>query len=141
MATDVRGLQLTSLPTRFRDEVEDHLEDVGLLEAYDRMERGYGIEQDGEKGYTTTIEVRVTGMTCSACSSAVEGAVGFVDGVQSVSVSLLQNRARVVFDLSVAQVRSEFNLIFVPIMDFFREFCILLRPKISAFLRFDCFFL
>lgn len=103
MATDVRGLQLTSLHTRFRDEVEDHLEDVGLLEAYDRMERGYGIEQDGEKGNTTTIEVRVTGMTCSACSSAVEGAVGLVDGVESVSVSLLQNRARVVFDLSVAQ--------------------------------------
>lgn len=105
MATSaMRGLQLTSQSARFRDGAEDHLEDVGLLEAYDRMERGHGMEQDGERGETATIEVRVTGMTCSACSSAVEGAVGFVDGVESVSVSLLQNRARVVFDLSVAQV-------------------------------------
>ncbi|MCI9625969.1 MAG: copper-translocating P-type ATPase [Clostridia bacterium] len=40
----------------------------------------------------------VTGMTCSACSSYVEKAVGKLDGVQDVSVSLLQNTMTVDYD-------------------------------------------
>ncbi|MCM1289671.1 MAG: heavy metal translocating P-type ATPase [Corallococcus sp.] len=40
----------------------------------------------------------VTGMTCSACSSHVEKAVKKLDGVKSVSVSLLTNGMQVDFD-------------------------------------------
>lgn len=40
----------------------------------------------------------VTGMTCSACSAHVENAVKKVDGVQSVSVSLLTNSMVVDYD-------------------------------------------
>ena len=40
----------------------------------------------------------VTGMTCSACSAHVEKAVGKVDGVQSVSVSLMTNSMLVEYD-------------------------------------------
>jgi len=40
----------------------------------------------------------VTGMTCSACSSHVEKAVGKTDGVISVSVNLLNNNMIVNYD-------------------------------------------
>lgn len=55
---------------------------------------------DGQSlgGVESTAHIRVTGMTCSACSASVEKAVGSLDGVRSVSVALLQNMAEVVFD-------------------------------------------
>ncbi|KAJ5334202.1 uncharacterized protein N7506_007985 [Penicillium brevicompactum] len=48
---------------------------------------------------TTTI--KIDGMTCGACTSAVEGAFKGVDGVQDVSVSLIMGRAAVLHDPSV----------------------------------------
>ena len=44
---------------------------------------------------------RVTGMTCSACSSRVEKVVNKLDGVESVSVNLLTATMDVVYDESV----------------------------------------
>ncbi|OWM85707.1 hypothetical protein CDL15_Pgr029130 [Punica granatum] len=69
------------------------LEDVRLLDSYednnsDRLE---------EKGMKR-IQVRVTGMTCAACSNSVEGALRSLGGVVRASVALLQNKADVVFD-------------------------------------------
>lgn len=43
---------------------------------------------------------KVTGMTCSACSSRVEKCVGKLDGVNTVSVNLLTNSMQVDFDES-----------------------------------------
>ncbi|MDY0266209.1 MAG: heavy metal translocating P-type ATPase [Methanimicrococcus sp.] len=43
----------------------------------------------------------VTGMTCSACSGHVEKAVGKLNGVQKVTVNLLQNSMTVEYDESV----------------------------------------
>ncbi len=43
----------------------------------------------------------VTGMSCSACSAAVERSVGKLNGVQSVSVNLLSNSMNVEFDDAV----------------------------------------
>ena len=40
----------------------------------------------------------VTGMTCSACSAHVEKAVGKLEGIDSVSVNLLQNSMVVEYD-------------------------------------------
>lgn len=40
----------------------------------------------------------IGGMTCSACSSSVEGAIAGVDGVVTGSVNLMTNRARVEYD-------------------------------------------
>ena len=39
--------------------------------------------------------VRITGMTCSSCSTAVEKALQAVPGVRSAAVSLVQSRAEV----------------------------------------------
>ncbi|KVH91999.1 Cation-transporting P-type ATPase [Cynara cardunculus var. scolymus] len=79
-----------------------NLEDVRLLDSYDG---GYndnnhnaGKSREGlEKGGVTRIQVRITGMTCAACSNSVEGALMSLNGVVSASVALLQNKADVVF--------------------------------------------
>ncbi|KAK1304308.1 Copper-transporting ATPase RAN1 [Acorus calamus] len=82
-------------------DAEDDLEEVRLLDSYDDLEassRGVA-EEEGMR----TIRVTVTGMTCSACSNSVEAAVSGVRGVARASVSLLQNRAEVVFDPEIAK--------------------------------------
>ncbi|XP_051198349.1 cation-transporting ATPase HMA5 [Lolium perenne] len=71
----------------------DDMEDVALLGSYDEEMGAPPPEEEEEQ----EAQVRVTGMTCSACTSAVEAAVSARRGVRSVAVSLLQNRARVVF--------------------------------------------
>lgn len=48
-----------------------------------------------------TTTVKIDGMTCGACTSAVEGAFQKVDGAHDVSVSLIMGRAAVQHDPSV----------------------------------------
>ncbi|KAM3424974.1 hypothetical protein BST61_g6945 [Cercospora zeina] len=48
--------------------------------------------------HVTTTTLRVEGMTCGACTSAVESGLKDVDGVGSVSVSLVMERAVVAHD-------------------------------------------
>uniref|UniRef100_A0A7S3QPV9 HMA domain-containing protein n=1 Tax=Dunaliella tertiolecta TaxID=3047 RepID=A0A7S3QPV9_DUNTE len=48
-------------------------------------------------------KLRVSGMTCASCSSAVEGALGSVAGVKHASVALLQETAEVEFDEGVTE--------------------------------------
>ncbi|XP_071710892.1 copper-transporting ATPase RAN1-like isoform X2 [Rutidosis leptorrhynchoides] len=70
-----------------------NLEDVRLLDSYD----DYDHPEDDYHERVTRIQVRVTGMTCAACSNSVEGALLSLNGVVSASVALLQNKADVVF--------------------------------------------
>ncbi|WOL03363.1 copper-transporting ATPase RAN1 [Canna indica] len=103
---NLRDIQLTSPPGRrpisAREDDED-LEDVRLLDSYDEESAahapatGSGREEEEAIGLKR-IQVRVTGMTCSACTSAVEGAISALSGIARISVSLLQNKAHVVFD-------------------------------------------
>ncbi|CAM6114505.1 unnamed protein product [Calypogeia fissa] len=44
------------------------------------------------------LELKISGMTCSACSNSVEKALLRLDGVLNASVALLQNKAEVTFD-------------------------------------------
>lgn len=46
----------------------------------------------------TTVTIAVQGMTCGGCVNSVTKALGRVDGVQTVHVSLEQNQATVTFD-------------------------------------------
>lgn len=95
MAPSFGGLQLTPFSSGGRKTLPDNdagdLEDVRLLDAYKEDDSGL---EEGMRG----IQVRVTGMTCAACSNSVEGALRDVNGVLRASVALLQNRADVVFD-------------------------------------------
>ncbi|EME46063.1 hypothetical protein DOTSEDRAFT_70151 [Dothistroma septosporum NZE10] len=53
--------------------------------------------------HMTTTTLRVDGMTCGACTSAVESAFRDVEGVGSVSVSLVMERAVVTHDVELVK--------------------------------------
>ncbi|KAK6150231.1 hypothetical protein DH2020_017756 [Rehmannia glutinosa] len=82
MARIMRDLQLTGVSA------EDAGEEDRLLSSYD----------EENSGDLRRIQVRVTGMTCAACSNSVESALMSVNGVVRASVALLQNKADVTFD-------------------------------------------
>lgn len=42
--------------------------------------------------------INITGMTCAACSSRVENVLNKKDGVDSIAVNLLQQRATIEFN-------------------------------------------
>lgn len=100
MAPGVRDLQLTSLAGGRKIAAaadSDELEDVRLLDSDDGIDDGM-----------RRIQVRVSGMTCAACSNSVESALKSVDGILSASVALLQNKADVVYNPALLKVRSRF---------------------------------
>lgn len=96
MAPSYRDLQLTA----GRNSSAGDLEDVRLLDSYDEEEANSVKVEEGMK----RIQVRIGGMTCSACSNSVEGALMSLKGVLRASVALLQNKADVVFDPSLVNV-------------------------------------
>ncbi|XP_062218313.1 cation-transporting ATPase HMA5-like [Phragmites australis] len=84
----------------------DEMEEVALLGSYDEEAgagAGAGPEGDEVGAGMQLVQVRVTGMTCSACTGAVEAALSARRGVRRAAVSLLQNRAHVVFDPALAK--------------------------------------
>ncbi|KAK4849974.1 hypothetical protein QYF36_002542 [Acer negundo] len=105
MAPSMRDLQLTAV----NGAAADDMEDVRLLDSYeDRTNDKLLSIEEGMK----RIQVRITGMTCTACLTSVEGALMAVNGVVKASVSLLQNKADVVFDPnSVKVVLLDFGLV------------------------------
>ncbi|WOL16489.1 copper-transporting ATPase RAN1 [Canna indica] len=109
MAPSLRDVQLTAPAGRrgiTAREDGDDLEDVRLLDSYDEEAApaaGTRREEDEAEKGMRRIQVRVAGMTCSACTSAVEGAISALPGVARASVSLLQNKAHVVFDPSLVK--------------------------------------
>ena len=109
MAPGLRDLQLAQVAAADRRlpdnssaaaELSDDLEDVRLLDSYEKQEENLG---EIEKGMRR-VQVSVSGMTCAACSNSVEAALRGVNGVLTASVALLQNRADVVFDSSLVKV-------------------------------------
>lgn len=102
MAPSNKNLQLTSLSSAADDaDGADDMEEVRLLDSYEQ--RNYSGTDGIEEGLKR-IHVRVTGMTCAACSNSVEAALKAVDGVISASVALLQNKADVVYNPTLVEV-------------------------------------
>ncbi|XP_022977788.1 copper-transporting ATPase RAN1-like [Cucurbita maxima] len=108
MAPGLRDLQLAQVAAadpRLPDissaaaELSDDLEDVRLLDSYEKQEENLGEIEEGMR----RVQVSVSGMTCAACSNSVEAALRGVNGVLTASVALLQNRADVVFDSSLVK--------------------------------------
>jgi Cu+-exporting ATPase len=58
---------------------------------------GYGVERD-------TIDLNIGGMTCASCAKNVEKVLKKLEGVESVSVNLPLEKARVVYDSSLVSV-------------------------------------
>ncbi|KAJ8641981.1 hypothetical protein MRB53_018675 [Persea americana] len=97
----LRDLQLASLggksePSISARDESDSLEDVRLLDSVQEREGEEG-GNEIERGMRR-IHLRVTGMTCAACSNSVESAILAMDGVVRASVALLQNKAEVLLD-------------------------------------------
>uniref|UniRef100_A0A166IGL3 P-type Cu(+) transporter n=1 Tax=Daucus carota subsp. sativus TaxID=79200 RepID=A0A166IGL3_DAUCS len=110
MAPIQKNIQLTGADRNLPD--GDELEDVRLLDSYDED----GENEDANYSLSSNhrrIQVRITGMTCSACSNSVEGALKSLIGVVRASVSLLQNKADVVFDSASVNVSLLFLLTFL----------------------------
>ncbi|GAU39102.1 hypothetical protein TSUD_320770 [Trifolium subterraneum] len=88
MAPSLKNLQLTTQSAgRKIASTDDDMVNVRLLDSDDRI--------DDE---IRRIQIRVSGMTCTACSNSIESALKAIDGVVTVSVALLQNKADVVFN-------------------------------------------
>jgi len=78
-------------PAQIVEEVEDTGFDASVLEI------------NVPKGRSEVVRMRVHGMTCSACSSAVEAALRGVSGVSRASVSLTLAEAEVEYDPAAAK--------------------------------------
>ncbi|KAI3664914.1 hypothetical protein L6452_43526 [Arctium lappa] len=118
MAPTFRDIQLTGAGDRdsLAIDVGGDLEEVRLLDSYEDVydnnnddlgKSKEGLEERGMK----RIQVRVTGMTCAACSGSVEGALMSLNGVISASVALLQHKADVVFDPNLVKEEDVKNAI------------------------------
>ncbi len=51
-----------------------------------------------EASQLQTMEIDITGMHCAACAASIERSVGKCEGVKEISVNLVTNSARVVYD-------------------------------------------
>ncbi len=84
-----RGFDAEVLATDLPSQCEDEIDEDGCSEEK-------GVERHGPSTATTTLSVE--GMTCGACTSAIEGGFKDVPGVISFSVSLLSERAVIEHD-------------------------------------------
>ena len=92
-------------PEAIKDRIEDRGFDAEVITTDIPVPLGQKEVQSGKEDalepslYTTTLAVE--GMTCGACTSAVEGGFKDVPGVKSMSISLLSERAVVEHDPSI----------------------------------------
>ncbi|KAI0895488.1 heavy metal translocatin [Annulohypoxylon nitens] len=87
------------LPT---DQIIEIIEDRGfgatLLSSEESKPIKKGSENAEAKSTTTTTTFAIEGMTCGACTSAVEGAVTGLEGIVRFNISLLAERAVITHD-------------------------------------------
>ncbi|GIZ42451.1 hypothetical protein CKM354_000572100 [Cercospora kikuchii] len=80
--------------------ISSDLPERPLFDVSDEDDSG-GEETDLLGGGTSATTLHVGGMTCGACTSAVEGAFKDVPGIKSISISLLSERAVIEHDSSI----------------------------------------
>lgn len=85
-----------------RDIIEDRGFDAEVLST-DRPDSPLfdAADEEAQETGTSTTTIHVGGMTCGACTSAVEGAFKDVAGVKNFSISLLSERAVIEHDPSI----------------------------------------
>ncbi|KAH7027576.1 E1-E2 ATPase-domain-containing protein [Microdochium trichocladiopsis] len=102
-------------PDRFTaEQIQETIEDRGFdaevlstdIAPSAQRTPGHGIlfDMDGNQAPISTTTVAIEGMTCGACTSAVEGGFTGVPGVKSFNVSLLSERAVIEHDAAVISV-------------------------------------
>ena len=88
-------------------EYDDKLVDIGMLEETVKK-LGYDVVKE-EAPNENKIELKVSGMTCAACSSRVERKLSRLEGVSRASVNLTTERASVEYDPSKIKVSRMIN--------------------------------
>ncbi|KFY26698.1 hypothetical protein V493_03926, partial [Pseudogymnoascus sp. VKM F-4281 (FW-2241)] len=93
------------------DQIAEAIEDRGFdaevlttdvrTPTYDRPAPYDSIDESEAGDQTTTTTIAIEGMTCGACTSAVEGGFADVPGVKHFSISLLAERAVIEHDASI----------------------------------------
>lgn len=86
-------------PEKLAEEIEDVGFDAEVLDTV-RVAPAPKQRKSGKRQKTLTTTVSVEGMTCGACTSAVESGFKEVEGVYQFNISLLANRAVLVHDPS-----------------------------------------
>ncbi|EHL02172.1 putative Copper-transporting ATPase 2 [Glarea lozoyensis 74030] len=95
---------------KIQETIEDRGFDAEVLATdlpspmFKRDEYSYDEEEDGtelDQPATTTTTLSVEGMTCGACTSAIEGGFKDVSGIKSFSISLLSERAVIEHDATI----------------------------------------
>ncbi|KAJ4358335.1 Cu(2+)-transporting P-type ATPase [Didymosphaeria variabile] len=83
-------------PATLTETIEDAGFDAKVLDTVAQVSERPRSKKDKNKTLTTTIDVE--GMTCGACTSAIESGFKDVEGVYQFNISLLANRAVLVHD-------------------------------------------
>lgn len=99
-------------PEKIAEEIEDTGFDATFIENVRTERAPSDANSKGTPSYTTTSEARldtvqlnVYGMTCASCSATIERETAKVDGVESISVSLSTEKARIDYDPNKLGVR------------------------------------
>ncbi|MCK8059280.1 MULTISPECIES: heavy metal translocating P-type ATPase [unclassified Fusibacter] len=88
---------------------DEHVTEEMVIAAIEKAGYGANVHHNSK-----VVKIAVDGMTCSACSSAIERGVGRMDGVNSISVNLTTNIAVIDFDvdmLRVSEIKSKIQKI------------------------------
>lgn len=85
-------------PAKIAEMIEDCGFDAAVLSTEEYVKSTKEPAQDSPATQTSTTTLAIEGMTCGACTSAVESGLKDVAGVKSVNVSLLSERAVVDHD-------------------------------------------
>lgn len=85
-------------PSKVAAMIEDCGFDAAVLSTDDRTQNTIPAAPDGNSAQLSSTTLAVEGMTCGACTSAVESGLVEVPGVDTVNVSLLSERAVVEHD-------------------------------------------
>ena len=96
LATTIARIEYHESPTCNPSRMKDAIEDVGFTVSLVDEEKLKSTSPSTVPGYKV-VEFAVGGMTCSMCSNAIQNALSEISTVETVSVSLATNIARIEF--------------------------------------------
>ncbi|KAJ5934893.1 hypothetical protein N7466_004440 [Penicillium verhagenii] len=88
-------------PSKVAEMIEDCGFDASVLSTEEHLKTIVNDLQETPRTYSSTTTLAIEGMTCGACTSAVESGLADVAGINSVNVSLLSERAVVEHDADI----------------------------------------
>lgn len=80
-------------PSKIAEMIEDRGFDAAILSTEEHVKSVVTDTQETPRAYSSMTTLAIEGMTCGACTSAVESGLTDVAGIDSVNVSLLSERA------------------------------------------------